>query len=326
MRRLLFWLVVIGLFPLAAKAQTSYVLQVTAPSAFLRAAPAVDSPAIASVFENDSLAAIGRNIDGEWLQVARPGNRAKTGWINRKFVALTFEIAQLPLTDATTGVAGPVPVVDTGVAVLMIGEGTLRAAPGRSAARVTVVPADLTLPVVERTPDAQWLKINFRGVVGWVAEFVTRTSASLNDVPISPEYADNSQFAALEVIPPEVQIAQIDRLLVFVAPVNEAAAGVAAYWKMMGQGETLACNPPPDIPYFVNSPRDLAELPELRRQERSLQQAVDALNAAIEPMRRCGVYLPDEISEAYADALSAQSILKALMQRMENLREKIAGS
>ncbi len=325
MRRLLVWFMAVCLVPFVANAQSSFVLQVTAASAFLRAAPALDAPAVASVFENDSLIAIGRNMDGEWLQVARPGNLAKTGWINHKLVALTFEIAQLPLTDATTGVTGSTPVTDTGIAVLMIGEGTLRSAPGRNQPALTVVPAHLTLPVVERTPDAQWLKINFRGTVGWVAEFVTRTTADLNAVPISPEYAGDERFAALEIIPPEVQIAQIDRLLAFVQPVNETAAGVASYWRMMARGETMACSAPADVPHFVNSPRDLAELPELRRQERVLKRAVDNLNAAIEPMRRCGVYLPKEISSAYAEAMSAQSILTALIQRMETLRRKIAG-
>lgn len=325
MRRLLVWFMAVCIVPFVANAQSSFVLQVTAASAFLRAAPALDAPAVASVFENDSLVAIGRNVDGEWLQVARAGNLAKTGWINRKLVALTFEIAQLPLTDATTGVTGSAPVMDTGIAVLMIGEGTLRSAPGRNQPAVVVVPADLTLPVIERTPDAQWLKINFRGTVGWVVEFVTRTTADLNAVPISPEYAGDERFTALEIIPPEVQIAQIDRLLAFVQPVNETAAGVAAYWRMMARGETMACAAPPDVPYFVNSPRDLAELPELRRQERVLKRAVDDLNDAIEPMRRCGIYLPKEISSAYADAMSAQSILTALIQRMETLRRKIAG-
>lgn len=324
MKKQVFLLILLLVFPLLAAAQSEYVLQVIADSAFLRAAPALDAAAAASVFENDSLIAIGRNVDGEWLQVSRPGNRSQTGWVTRRLVAFTFEVAQLPLTDLTTGVTGPEPVVNTGVSVLLLGEATLRTAPGRNAPRADVVPANLTLPVIERTPDNQWLKINFRGTTGWIAEFVTRTSANLNDAPISPEYAGSSQFAALEHIPPELQLAQVDRLLTYVKPAHETAAGVATYWKMLAQGETMACTPSERVSHFVNSARDLVELPELRRQERVLQQAVDDLNSAIDAMHRCGIYLPNEIAVAYAGALNAQAIFNTVIIRMENLREHIA--
>lgn len=315
--------VFMGLLTVRAQALPEYTLQVVVDSAFLRAAPAQDAPAVSSVFENDSLVAVGRNVDGEWLQVKRPGSRDAAGWIARKLVLFTFEVGRLPITDLTTGVTGSTPVVDTGTAVLTAGEVIQHSAPERSAPQVGIIPMLRTVPVVERTPNNQWLKVNYRGTVGWVAVFLVVSSADLNAVPISPEYAADPQYAAYEIIPPEVQLAQADRLLAYIQWVGETAAGVANYWRMLSRGETMPCNPPGDAAYFVMTARDLVELPELRRQERNLQQAVDDLNAAIDAMRRCGVYRQFEIREAYSKALNAQALLRVVAQRMENVRKQI---
>lgn len=317
--------VFMGLLTVRAQGLPEYTLQVVVDSAFLRAAPAQDAPAVSSVFENDSLVAVGRNVDGEWLQVKRPGSRDAAGWIARKLVLFTFEVGRLPITDLTTGVTGSTPVVDTGTAVLTAGEVIQHSAPERSAPQVGIIPMLRTIPVVERTPNNQWLKVNYRGTVGWVAVFLVVTSADLNAVPISPEYAADPQYAAYEIIPPDVQLAQADRLLAYIQSVGETAAGVANYWRMLSRGETMLCNPPGDAAYFVMTARDLVELPELRRQERNLQQAVDDLNAAIDAMRRCGVYRQFEIREAYSKALNAQALLRVVAQRMENVRKQIGG-
>ncbi|NWG18482.1 MAG: SH3 domain-containing protein [Chloroflexi bacterium] len=309
----------------AAQTIAEYALQVVVDSAFLRAAPAEDAPAVSSVFENDSLVAVGRSVDGQWLQVKRPGARAAAGWIAGDLVLFTFEVGKLPITDLTTGVTGPTPVVDTGTAVLTAGEVVQHSAPARSAPQVGIIPMLRTVPVLERTPNNQWLKVNYRGTVGWVAVFLVVTSADLNAVPVSPEYAGDPQYAAYEIIPPEVQLAQADRLLAYIQSVGETAAGVADYWRMLSRGETMACNPPGDAVYFVTTARDLVELPELRRQEQDLQQAVDDLNAAIDAMRRCGVYRQFEIREAYSKALNAQVLLRVVAQRMENVRKQIGG-
>jgi hypothetical protein len=312
--------------PVFAQEAREHVLQVVVDSAFIRAAPDSESDAVASVFANDSLVAVGRNIDGEWLEVRRPGRTTGGGWIARRLTVFTFEVSQLPLTDLITGIIGQEPVIDTGFSVLTISEGVLRTNPDRHAAQIDLIPVNLTLPVIERTPDNQWLKINFRGAVGWLAEFETRTSADLNAIPISPEYAGNAQYAAFEIIPLEVQIAQIDGLLTYLIPLSDVTANVVNYWSMMSEGETLECLPPEGgYGYYPATPRDVTELPELRQQRRLLTRAVDDINAAIQAMKRCGVYTQSEIREAYAHAINAQAIFKLVTTRMDNLYEKLAG-
>jgi hypothetical protein len=282
--------------------------------------------AVASVFANDSLVVVGRNIDGEWIEVRRPGRTNGGGWIARRLTAFTFNLTQLPITDLTTGLIGTEPVVDTGFSILTISEAVLRDAPDRRSTQLDTIPVNLTLPVSERTPDNQWLKINYRGTVGWIAEFETRTSADLNAIPISPEYSDDPQFAVMAIIPVEVQVAQIDDLMNYLQPLNTVAADAVYYWKQMSEGETLECLPPAgNYPYYTATQQDIIELPELRRQRRLLTQAVDDINAAIDTMQRCGVYTQTEIRAAYANALNAQLIFQLVIDRMQDQRELLVG-
>lgn len=329
MKKLCYFLLLLA-FPLITAAQAEYPVQVIAPSAFLRAAPSRDAEAISSVFENTSLTAIGRNVDGEWFQVSRPGNRAKTGWIARHLVSYMFEIAQLPITDLTTGVTGDVPVVDTGFSVLITGEVVLRAEPDSDSAQLTILPPLVVIPVLERLPDTTWLKVNYRGTAGWVAEYLTRTSANLEDVPISPQFApvfNTRQGTMLEIVPLDVQINQIDRLLAYVHSMQDAAWQAAAFWQGLNAGKTMECLPPAgDYTAYVVTPRDRVELPELRRQERLLALAVAALNDSIAAMRRCGIYTPAEISAAYGSAVNAKGQFAAVEQNMKNLRKYLLES
>ncbi len=310
----------------SAQEKANAVVQVVADSAFIRVLPDENAKAAGSVFANTSLIAVGRNMDGEWLEVSRPGLQRKLGWISRKLTAFTFSVAQLPITDFTTGLLGTEPVVDSGYAILMINEGNLRSAPSRYANKIVVIPLNLTLPVLERTPDNQWLKINYRGYVGWIAEYTSRATVQLDTIPISPEYAGNPDYAAHEVIIPEVQIAQIDRLVNYLTPINQVTANVIDYWRLMARGETMECLPPTrNMADYSVSPRDLIELPELRRQTRLLKQAITDVNTAITTMRRCGVYTPTEIQSAYANAISAKHVFDLILQRMDILRKEVVG-
>ncbi len=308
----------------AAQSDPVPTLQVLADSALIRAAPTEDAAYVASVFANDNLVATGRNIDGTWLEVRRPSQQQNLGWIARNLVLLTFDLGRLPMTDTTTGLTGPVPVTDTGYAVLTIDDLPLYAAPDRDAQILADVPVFLTLPVIARTPDLQWLQVNFRGTTGWVQQFLTRSGADLSAIPISASYASDSRYAAVATIPPEQQLAQVERLLNYIAPIRQTTADVAFYWQQMSQGETVECRPPAgNYAYFVITPQDIVELPELRQQERLLTQAVDDINASIEAMRPCGVYLPRQIRQAYADALNAGGIFDRITTRMDALRMRI---
>lgn len=309
-----------------AAAQGLPTVQVAVESAYVREAPTTDARPTVSVFANSSYVAIGRNIDGTWLEIRRPGQQSSLGWIARAVVLLTFDVGQLPLTDTATGLTGPEPVTDTGFALLTIDEIALRTHPDRGAQVLAYVSAFLTLPVLERTPDNQWLRVNYRGVVGWVPQFLTSTRADLQRIPVSPEFAGDARYAAFATITPERQLAQLNRLVSFISPLSQTAADVAFYWQLMTQGETLECRPPAgQYAYFAITPQDVAELPELRQQDRLLRQAVDDLNLSIELMRPCGVYTDQQMRRAYAKALNARGIFQRMTGRMEALQSRILG-
>ncbi|MBI1280693.1 MAG: SH3 domain-containing protein [Anaerolineaceae bacterium] len=326
MRKFGFILLVILCMTVSVSAQnkTEFVLQVVAESAFMREMPAETAKAVGSVYANASLIAVGRNMDGEWLQVERPGFNKTGGWIARKLTLFTFSVARLPITDSTTGLLGNSPVEDSGFSVLLIIEAALRNAPSRFAAKLATIPLNLTLPVLERTPDNQWLKINYRGYVGWVAEYTTRMTSDINSIPVSPEYAGDPNFAPFESISPEVQLSQIDRLVTFLKPVNNTTTDVVNYWRLMSDGETMECLPPAgSFTDYDMSPRDLVELPELRRQSRLLKQAIADINTSISMMQKCGVYTYPEIQTAYAKAINAHNIFTLILKRMEILRKSL---
>ena len=308
-----------------AQEQDEFPLQVIVDSAFVRELPAFESTPQTSVYANDSLLAIGRNIDGQWLEVRRPGRTQPSGWISRRVVSANFDVSRLQITDFITGVTGPTPVIDTGFGVLILQETPLYAAPDRFSQRlIENIAVDLTLPVIERTPDRIWLKVNYYGVAGWLAEFRTSTTANLNDIPISSEYGGDSRFAALSLISPEKQLAQIDSLLSYIQPIDDTAANVAFYWQQMIQGETLECRPPAgNYTYYNLSNEDLIELPELRRHQHVLTQAIDSINTSIEMMKPCGIYTAPEMRSAYASALNARGIFRIVKSNLENLRERI---
>jgi hypothetical protein len=141
---------------------------------------------------------------------------------------------------------------------------------------------------------------------------------------VSPQYAGDQRFSQLDEIPLETQLAQIERLLDYLYPLNSTAVDVADYWRQMSLGETLECLPlAGNYTYYAVTSQDLRELPELRRQERNLMTAIDDLNASIEAMKRCGVYTAAEIRSAYADVLNTRGIFRVVISQIENLRERL---
>ncbi|MBE2266855.1 MAG: hypothetical protein IAE80_01400 [Anaerolinea sp.] len=317
---LAFLIALFVVFP--AVAQSEFAARVVVDSAFVRALPAYEADPAASVFENDSLIAVGRNIDGLWLQVRRPIGQQSLGWINREVISFTFEIGALPITDFETGLEGTEPVVDTGIAVLTLGEIAIRPLPDGTSPRLATTLAFLTLPVIDRTPDSQWLRVNYRGIVGWLPLYLINTSQDVEQAPVNPGYL--ASFAELPTIPPEIQLAQLERLIAFAQPLAAVANDAAAYWGALDAGQVLECRPlAGNYPYYTYTAQDITELPELRRVVDRLALAVDQLNASIAAMQRCGIYLDGEISSAYASAVNARLLFVNVIASMEQLRERI---
>lgn len=325
LRCFLLWLVfVMSLTTLQAQAINPFQVEITVESAFTRVVPSPEATRASSVFIGDRLIAIGRNADGSWLEVQRPGIGTKIGWITREFLDYEFDVAALPLTDGVTGLTGTTPVVDEyGVSIYTQYEATLRSEPNVRSAAITIVPFNLVLPALERYPDQTWVKVNYRGNVGWIAGFLVTYPANIKDLPVTPGVEGIGGFV-IEIIPPEVQYAQVQRLREFVTYRRDLAANLAGFWAVVKRGEIVPCEPPGFIreEYEANF-QDYKELPELRRYLPRLNVGIDHLNYSIETLQPCGVYTAAEVDKAYANAVNARIIFDVNLDQLDNLEENI---
>ncbi len=231
----------------------TYRLRVVVDGAFIRVLPDAQSDAVTSTFEEEVLFAVGRNADGTWFEVRRPNRDFSARWVFSELVQYSFSVEDLPLTDLTTGVIGPDPVFDTGRSVFILLEASLRRQPGSDAERLAIIPVGRTLPVLGRTRDNQRLQVNYLGTMGWVAEFLTRTSYPLTALEITDE--GSAPLLSVEVIPPETQLAQVDRLQAYLDVVYAEADTVTNFWFHEVVSKSLT--------HTVPTPRDGGGNPQL---------------------------------------------------------------
>ncbi len=291
-------------------------LRVFVDSAFLRAEPLLVATPVGSVVEGESLQAVGRNADGTWFEARRAGSRG-TGWIFNEMVSKEFDVWDLPLTSSA-GADGPEQVVDTGLAVFVLSNTRLRDEPFLSGEQIMLVPHSVTIPVVGRNQDASWLRVNFNGHLGWIAESLTRASGDLMTAPLGFDLPPLT-FAIL-IIPPELQLAQVDRLQAFVQAQVDLSDGLSSYWWQVFRGEILPCTPPPFSSEYQYTPQDIQQLPELDRFVPNLQEAVDSVNDSLEPLQSCGAYMPDTLIDARNSAINARLILLNILDRLDEVR------
>lgn len=313
----------IALWVQAASAQQSgFPLDVSVDSGFVRALPAADAPVIASVFFGDVLQAVGRSADGTWLQLQRPA-----GWINRSLVRLSFDIGALPLTDTTTGITGTSPIVDTGYTVQVIDDRPMYALPDFQSQPLATPPINAVLPAIERTPDNQWIKVNYLGTLGWIPVYLAYNPYNVDALPVSPTYAADPNYPAIVTIPPERQLAQIDRLLAWIAVQDALALQLVGYWDLVVSGGIVQCTPRSEVvAYYPITPDDLRELPELRPQERFLRRAVDDLNESLAATQVCGIQVYADFEGARANAMNAYVLFRRTRLQMDAARERVLGA
>lgn len=307
----------------SAAAQTEerlrYWLTLVVDSAYVRALPTREGEVVASRFEGDRLEAVGRNADGTWFQVTAPYNANVLGWISGSTVTYEFEITLLPITDLVTGVTGPTPVVDSGISVFINQNARLRRDAGREAPVIAILPNGVTLPVVARNTAGDWLLVNYNGTLGWVAAFLTRT---VNDVAAVPVFISPRATAAVTVIPPEVQLGQIERLRAYLAAPITAAAALSSRIFAVTTRQIVPCTNIADVfaPYSYTA-QDVRQLPELGRFGPSINDAIADLNTAITMIGACGVYTQAQLAEA--TALLPGPFFATLTRTLDNLEATI---
>ncbi len=322
MRTLSGWLVLcfaMVAIPAAAQDEQLKWVNVFVDSAVIRAEPGLDAERIGSVTEGQSLQAIGRNADGTWFEILKPGTQGR-GWISTEVVSENFQPWEVPITSSY-GIVGPELVTDTGLAVYVLAEATLREEPFAGGGELAIVPFYTTLPVIGRNQDATWILVNYNGFVGWISETLLRGSGDLMSAPLGIELPPLT--VQIEIIPPEIQQAQLDRLRTYVDGLRALSESLADYWWLVTVGEILPCTPPPLAAEYQIVPRDIQELPELNRLVPRLNEGITTLNAVITALESCGVYTVSESIDARNNAINATVIFNSTLGRITSVQEII---
>lgn len=296
---------------------------VAVESAFIRELPIRESEAVASVFEHDILEVVGRNIDGLWFEVRRPNRMFNLGWINAELIDYDFAPELLLMTDSVTGLVGDSPIPVNNIPVVLTAEANLRAGPVGTADIVAVIPLGAIVPASGRNLDGTWLFVNYRGTEGWINSSVFRRPPNILDLPDVTVNNENVPVLAAEIIPPEIQLAQLERFRVFAQASQTVSAELVPFWEQVSLGEVMPCEPPPFVQEYLITRGDVRELPELHRYVPRFNEGVQLLNEAIEPLYICGVLMPDVVVEARNDAINANIIFGATLDALDTLEELI---
>ncbi len=300
-----------------------FIAQVAVDSVFARALPTRDVEATTSLFEDEWVEVVGRNLDGTWFEVRRPARMTNLGWVLAEYLDWEFRPERLPLTDFMTGVVGPQPLTRAEpFAVFILESVILRAQPLRSSPRLGSVPPLVTIPVLARNQDGSWLLVNHLGYQGWVNAASTRHSLDLSLV-FEPSDLPPLENVPRLIIPVELQQAQIDRLRAYIDVRLELATGLEGFWWRVYRGETMPCDAPPQIAFYPYGESDVRELPELQRYVPQLAQAVEALSVARAPLLQCGVIAPEATVDARNAAINARVLFEAVLERVNDLEENV---
>ncbi|GAB5491947.1 MAG: hypothetical protein Phog2KO_21620 [Phototrophicaceae bacterium] len=295
-------------------------------SAFVRALPDRESEAVSSVFERDTLEIIGRNIDGLWFEVRRANRQFSLGWINAELIDIDFRPETLAMTDFTTGLIGETLITEDHLATYVTAEANLRIEPLLSADIVAVVPLGAILPATGRDELGTWIYVNYRGTEGWLNGSVFRRPANILDLPdVTFVEEDVAQLSAL-VIPPEIQLGQLESFRAFVTASQDTASQLVPFWANVLLGEVMPCEPPEFVQTYLITASDVQQLPELNRHVPRYNEGVILLNESIDPLYTCGVLNVQTVTEARNDAINANIIMGATLQQLTLLEDLIRTS
>ncbi len=294
-------------------------------SAFIRALPTTEAEAVASIFEDNIVEVVGRNLDGTWYEVRRPGRSYNLGWLLAEF--LDFDEGspeRLPLTDFTTGFLGGMALTsDSGYATYAVDNLVLRDSPViRTGRQIGTIPAGAVVPVIYRNSITTWLYVNYLGATGWVATFNTRPALGIDRLPIAPGLSAAEEIGFITV-PPEVQRAEIARMRAYLGAAREVAVGLESLWYSVFNRTIMPCEPPDYVRDYAYTSQDTREFPELGRYLPRLEDVAQRLNAAIEPLTRCGVFDRDVAVRARSSAINARIAADATLDAILLVEERI---
>lgn len=287
--------------------------------------PAEADARSASLFEDEIVQVVSRNLDGSWFEVRRIGRLNTLGWVLNELIEWDFAPETLPLGEITVGVIGPKPLSEIPQYGVFLEEAPiLRDLPLRIGNRILTIPPLIVIPVTGRNADSTWLQVNYFGYEGWINRGAIRERAGINwdDLPV-PFGTPPPDTVPVIIIPMEIQQAQIDRLRTFIHERNAFAAGLEAFWWRVYRGEIMPCDAPPEVLDYPYTEADVRELPELTRYVPRLSTAIEYLQGAREPLLRCGIIAPAVTVDARNNAINARVIFDATLETLANLERTI---
>lgn len=324
--KLLVLLLVVLAVPTAAQNdddETVFRALVDVESLNVRSAPTLEAEIIASAFEDDALDVIGRNLDGSWFEVQRPNRMTRLGWVSAGLLNFEFLPENLPLTDFIMGLEGDTPLTtDPGTAVYILQNSILRTQPLQSAERLLTIPFASVVPVIARNQTGEWIQVNYLGTVGWILTFNTRQRDDIMDLPQAPNLPP-IETAPVVIIPPEVQLAEVERMRVFIGVNRELAVALESFWNVVLDGEVMPCEPPPFVTEYMFTIENERAFPELPRYVPRLNEGIGLLNSSIDTLYICGVVNPDLVLAARNEAINGRIIFDAQLDILDNIESII---
>jgi hypothetical protein len=299
--------------------------RVDAESLVVRAQPSEQAAPVASLFDDEIIQIVGRNLDGSWFEVRRLGRTSSLGWVLNDYLEWTVLPETLPLGDRVTGLTGPTPLESAPpLGAFLLEAPMLRNVPLRTGGRIRALPPLITVPVLGRNADSTWLLVNYFGEQGWIIRTTVRETAGLDyeALPVPPGTPPPDTVPVV-VIPIALQQAQIDRLLGFAFERRNEAAALEGFWWRVFRGEVMPCDIPPEIAEFAYTSDDVRQLPEIGRYVPRLADGVALLRAARDPLLTCGVVSPSITIEARNSAINARVIFEVSLDAISALEDRI---
>jgi uncharacterized protein YraI len=147
----------------------------------LRVAPNTDAGVIVQVPAGQVLSVLGRNAGGDWLHVRL--DSGETGWMLAELLLQNIgEIRAVydatPLPPQRFGELGRLAKVLAPAGV------NLRSAPDVMFSVVAALPDGAMVNLLARSPYSPWVKVDYNGVVGWLALITLETQAVIDALPI----------------------------------------------------------------------------------------------------------------------------------------------
>jgi N-acetylmuramoyl-L-alanine amidase len=188
---------ILGIFSAVTSAQF-YNASVNTAFLNMRSGPSIQFGVVAQLARGQALNVVGRDAGNVWVQGVLPNGLS--GWVNSRYLALSINILNLPITS---GVNLPLPITPTPVPPVVSANAfvtanflNIRNGPGANFSIVGRVSRGQGMTVTGRNAEGSWALVNVPNVVnnGWVSLRFISTNVNVFSLPIVSNTGVNPPF------------------------------------------------------------------------------------------------------------------------------------